>query len=55
MGGVTAAEGADLQVVEAVGEPGDVVAMHPWILHAPARNCGTRPRMLLTERIRARE
>jgi hypothetical protein len=55
MGVVTAAEGADLQVVEAVGEPGDVVAMHPWILHAPARNCGTRPRMLLTERIRARE
>jgi len=41
-----------LQVVELVGEPGDVYAMHPWLLHAPAPNCGARPRMVLTERIR---
>ena len=54
MGGVTASGGGELQVVEAVGEPGDVLAMHPWTLHAPAPNCGTRPRMLLTERIRLR-
>ena len=51
---VTASGGSELQVVEAVGEPGDVLAMHPWILHAPAPNCGTRPRMLLTERIHLR-
>jgi hypothetical protein len=55
MGRVTASGGAELQVVEAVGEPGDVLAMHPWTLHAPAPNCGTRPRMLLAERIRLRE
>jgi hypothetical protein len=54
MGEVTASGGAELQVVETVGEPGDVLAMHPWILHAPAPNCGTRPRLMLTERVRVR-
>jgi hypothetical protein len=43
----------ELQVVELTGEPGDVWVMHPWILHAPAPNCGARPRMVLTERIRS--
>jgi len=49
----TSCNGAPLQVVELTGEPGDVFAMHPWLLHAPAANCGTLPRMMLTERIRA--
>jgi hypothetical protein len=44
-------EGVRLRVVEFSGAPGDVVLMHPWILHAPSANCGTRPRMVLTERI----
>jgi hypothetical protein len=43
---------AELQVVELVGEPGDVFAMHPWLLHAPAPNCGARPRLVVTERLR---
>jgi hypothetical protein len=41
------------QVVELTGEPGDVWVMHPWLLHAPAPNCGARPRIVLTERIRS--
>lgn len=44
-------EGVPLRVVELVGEPGDVYLMHPWMPHAPARNCAERPRMVLTERI----
>jgi hypothetical protein len=48
----TAWDGVELQVVELVGEPGDVWAIHPWLLHAPSANCGSRPRLVLTERIR---
>ncbi|HVH05126.1 MAG TPA: phytanoyl-CoA dioxygenase family protein [Myxococcota bacterium] len=47
--------GVELQVVELAGEPGDVLAMHPWLLHAPALNCGDRPRAVLTERVRSKE
>jgi hypothetical protein len=46
-------DGAALQVVELAGEPGDVFAMHPWLLHAPSANCRGAPRMVLTERVRA--
>lgn len=46
-------EGGLLQVVELTGEAGDVWLMHPWMLHAPSANCGSRPRMVVTERIRA--
>jgi Phytanoyl-CoA dioxygenase (PhyH) len=42
------------QVVELTGDPGDVWVMHPWMVHDASPNCGTRPRMALTERIRAR-
>lgn len=48
----TSCAGVPLQVVELAGEPGDVFAMHPWLLHAPSANCGSLPRMVLTERIR---
>jgi len=41
-----------LQVVELTGDPGDVWLMHPWTLHAPSVNCGERPRMVVTERVR---
>jgi hypothetical protein len=52
MAQATPFDGAPLQVVELAGEPGDVFVMHPWLLHAPAANCGERPRLVLTERIR---
>lgn len=44
-------QGVPLQVLELAGAPGDVFAMHPWLLHAPAPNGGARPRMVVTERI----
>lgn len=53
MGDPTPCGDAELQVVELAGEPGDVFVMHPWLLHAPAPNCGDRPRLVLTERVRA--
>jgi hypothetical protein len=43
--------GVSLQVVELVGEPGDVYVMHPWMPHNVSPNCGVRPRMAMTERI----
>jgi len=46
-------DGVALRVVELTGEPGDVWAMHPWMVHNLSPNCGTRPRLGLTERIRA--
>jgi hypothetical protein len=44
--------GAALRVAELTGEPGDVVAMHPWLLHSTSPNCGDRPRLVVSERIR---
>ncbi len=46
-------DGVSLQVVELAGEPGDVFVMHPWMVHNLSPNCGARPRLVLTERIRA--
>lgn|GEM_PF-535518 len=48
----TDCDGVELRVVEFFGERGDVVLMHPWIIHAPAANCGTRPRLVISERLR---
>lgn len=44
-------EGVPLRVVEMTGEPGDAVAMHPWVFHAPAPNCREGARIMLAERI----
>ena len=38
----------ELRVVEMTGEPGDVLLTHPMLLHAPARNCGSVPRLVLS-------
>lgn len=46
--------GIPVQAVEFTGEPGDVIFMHPWIFHAASPNCGNRPRIVITERIRKR-
>lgn len=40
-------DGATVRVVELTGEPGDVILMHPWLLHAPSPNCGTAPRIMI--------
>ena len=52
MGQAEEFEGVSLRVSEMTGEPGDVVVMHPWMFHSLSLNCGERPRMVLTERIR---
>ena len=38
----------ELRVVEMTGEPGDVWLTHPMLLHAPARNCASAPRLVLS-------
>ncbi|HKN01405.1 MAG TPA: phytanoyl-CoA dioxygenase family protein [Candidatus Binataceae bacterium] len=43
--------GIPLRVVEIIGAPGDVVVMHPAILHTAAANCGTTPRLALRQGI----
>lgn len=47
-------EGVPLQVVELVGEPGDVILMHPWIVHSLSANCREHARMVLTDRLRSK-
>ena len=42
--------GVPVQAVEFTGEPGDVIFMHPWVLHTASSNCGKRPRIVITER-----
>jgi hypothetical protein len=41
-------------VVELVGEPGDVILMHPWIVHSLSANCREHARMVLTDRLRSK-
>ena len=41
-------DGTEVRVTEVAGAPGDVVLMHPWILHAPAMNCAETPRLVLS-------
>ena len=44
--------GISVQAVEFTGDPGDVIFMHPWIIHAASPNRGDRPRIVITERVR---
>jgi hypothetical protein len=46
-------DGVPVRVVELLGEAGDLVIGHPWLLHAGAPNCGTQPRMMRVQRVRA--
>jgi hypothetical protein len=41
-------DGRRLQVVELTGEPGDVVIIHPWLIHAIAPNAKDTPRFMRT-------
>lgn len=40
--------GVPVRVVELAGQPGDVVFMHPHLLHCPSPNHGTAPRLMVT-------
>ena len=44
-------DGVGVRVVELVGEPGDVVLTHPWLLHAAGPNTTTRPRLMRASRV----
>lgn len=39
-------EGVGVRVVELTGAPGDLVVMHPWMLHNISMNVADRPRMM---------
>lgn len=43
--------GIPVQAVEFTGEPGDVIFMHPWMIHAASPNRGNRPRIVITQRV----
>jgi len=45
--------GIELRLAEIVGEPGDVFVMDLRLLHAPAPNCGSAPRLVLGQAIHA--
>ena len=39
-------DGVDVRVVELTGAPGDLVVMHPWVLHNISMNVADTPRMM---------
>ena len=41
----------ELRVIEMTGEPGDVLLTHPLLLHAPAKNCASVPRIVLASTV----
>jgi len=44
--------GAQVRVVEMTGDAGDVILMHPLLLHTRPTNAGTRPRFLVNKDLR---
>ncbi|MEV0624067.1 phytanoyl-CoA dioxygenase family protein [Nonomuraea sp. NPDC050404] len=48
MGAGVSVSGVPVRVVELTGEPGDVVFMHPHLLHAAAPNRSAAPRFMVT-------
>jgi hypothetical protein len=49
MGAEAQVGGHAVQLEEMTGAPGDLIVMHPAILHGAAHNASDRPRMMLTE------
>ena len=49
MGDGSELDGVPVRVCEMLGEPGDVLLMHPLMLHAPTPNVLATPRMMLTQ------
>jgi hypothetical protein len=39
-------DGVDVRVVELTGAPGDLIVMHPWVLHNISMNVADTPRMM---------
>ncbi|HXA39333.1 MAG TPA: hypothetical protein VNW53_10050 [Phenylobacterium sp.] len=48
-------DGVEVRVGEMLGEPGDVILMHPLLLHAPTPNVLATPRMMLTQFVYGRD
>ena len=46
-------DGIGVRVCELTGDAGDIIVGHPWLLHAIAPTCGTRPRFMCIARIHA--
>ncbi|HZQ84348.1 MAG TPA: phytanoyl-CoA dioxygenase family protein [Acidimicrobiales bacterium] len=44
--------GVDVRVVEMTGQPGDVILMHPLLLHIRPTNAGSQPRFLVNKDLR---
>lgn len=42
----TEVDGVGLRVVELTGSPGDVILIHPWLVHAVAPNAADTPRFM---------
>jgi ectoine hydroxylase-related dioxygenase (phytanoyl-CoA dioxygenase family) len=47
----TTIHGVEIRVVEFTGEPGDLIVMHPWLLHSIAPNVNQTPRMMLAQQV----
>ena len=48
MRGVEDADGIPLQVVEATGDAGDVILVHPLVMHVAAPNTAAEPRFMIS-------
>jgi ectoine hydroxylase-related dioxygenase (phytanoyl-CoA dioxygenase family) len=48
---VTSIDRVEVRVVEMTGEPGDVILVHPMILHAPVKNCSSEARFALSSTV----
>ncbi|HVX17853.1 MAG TPA: phytanoyl-CoA dioxygenase family protein [Acidimicrobiales bacterium] len=44
-------DGIRVRVRELTGSAGDVVLLHPWLLHCASANTADRPRMMVTHTI----
>jgi len=49
IGDRTTVDGCAVRLEQMTGDPGDLIVMHPAVLHAAAANTGDRPRLMLTE------
>ncbi len=44
-------DGVEVRAVELTGEPGDVILMHPLMMHAASHNCAATPRLVLNSTV----